>query len=165
MSARSRRNAGTSGVPRMRMAWAGRSAPRASSRSRLEGWQTMRAFHPWSSSHRASPRMRISCPPRPREASVCKISGRVSAVTPCQYKLTAPRPSGCSDIVRGTDPGVADHKPWRAIFRLLERDERIFAVLLAVVMVGGLATLGLVRLRPRYEVQSYEWIVFWFAAY
>jgi signal transduction histidine kinase len=51
------------------------------------------------------------------------------------------------------------------MYRLLERDERVFAVLLAVVMVGGLATLGLVRLRPRYQIQSYEWIVFWFAAY
>ncbi|HMH54455.1 MAG TPA: ATP-binding protein [Candidatus Acidoferrum sp.] len=56
-------------------------------------------------------------------------------------------------------------KPWRAMFRLLERDERLFAVLLAVVMVGGLATLGLVRLRPRYQIQSYDWIVFWFAMY
>jgi signal transduction histidine kinase len=51
------------------------------------------------------------------------------------------------------------------MFRLLERDERLFAVLLAVVMVGGLATLGLVRLRPRYQIQSYDWIVFWFAMY
>jgi signal transduction histidine kinase len=59
---------------------------------------------------------------------------------------------------------VADRKPWRAIFRLLERDERIFAVLLAVVMVGGLATLGLVRLRPRYQIDLYS-LVFWFAAY
>jgi signal transduction histidine kinase len=56
-------------------------------------------------------------------------------------------------------------RPWRAILRLLERDERFFAVLLAVVMIGGLATLGLVRLRPRYEIRSYDWIVFWFAAY
>jgi len=60
---------------------------------------------------------------------------------------------------------VTGSKPWRAIFRLLERDERFFAVLLAVVMVGGLSTLGLVRLRPRYQIQSYDWIVFWFAAY
>lgn len=60
---------------------------------------------------------------------------------------------------------MTDRRPWRAIFRLLERDERLFAVLLAVVMVGGLATLGLVRLRPRFQIQSYEWIVFWFAAY
>ena len=42
-----------------------------------------------------------------------------------------------------------ERRPWPAIFRLLERDERVFAVLLAVVMVGGLATLGLVPLRPR----------------
>jgi len=59
---------------------------------------------------------------------------------------------------------VTERKPWRAIFRLLERDERVFAVLLAVVMVGGLATLGLVRLRPRHEIDLYS-IVFWFAAY
>jgi signal transduction histidine kinase len=59
---------------------------------------------------------------------------------------------------------VTDRKPWRAIFRLLERDERIFAVLLAVVMVGGLATLGLVRLRPRYQIDLYS-LTLWFAAY
>ena len=59
---------------------------------------------------------------------------------------------------------MTDRKPWRAIFRLLERDERVFAVLLAVVMVGGLATLGLVRLRPRYQIDLYS-LVFWFAAY
>ena len=60
---------------------------------------------------------------------------------------------------------VTASRPWRAMFRLLERDERLFAVLLAIAMVGGLATLGLVRLRPRYQIQSYDWIVFWFAAY
>ncbi len=59
---------------------------------------------------------------------------------------------------------MIDRKPWRTIFRLLERDERVFAVLLAVVMVGGLATLGLVRLRPRYQIDLYS-LVFWFAAY
>ncbi|OGK87404.1 MAG: hypothetical protein A2W08_07740 [Candidatus Rokubacteria bacterium RBG_16_73_20] len=57
-----------------------------------------------------------------------------------------------------------ERKPWPAIFRLLERDERVFAVLLAVVMVGGLATLGLVPLRPRQRVDIYS-LVFWFAAY
>ncbi len=55
-------------------------------------------------------------------------------------------------------------KPWAAVFRLLERDERVFAVLLAVVMVGGLATLGLVPLRPRRYVDIYS-LVMWFAAY
>ena len=55
-------------------------------------------------------------------------------------------------------------KRWHAIFRLLERDERVFAVLLAVVMVGGLATLGLVPLRPRHRIDLY-WVVFWFAVY
>ena len=34
-----------------------------------------------------------------------------------------------------------ERKPWQAVFRLLERDERVFAVLLAVAMVGGLATI------------------------
>jgi signal transduction histidine kinase len=55
-------------------------------------------------------------------------------------------------------------KPWTAVVRLLEGDERVFAVLLAVVMVGGLATLGLVPLRPRHRVDIYSLVV-WFAAY
>jgi signal transduction histidine kinase len=55
-------------------------------------------------------------------------------------------------------------KPGDAILRLLERDERVFAVLLAVVMVGGLATLGLVPLRARHSVDIYS-LVLWFAAY
>ena len=52
--------------------------------------------------------------------------------------------------------------------RLLARDERIFAVLLALVMVGGLATLGLVSLRgagqslARNRVDVYS-LVIWFA--
>jgi signal transduction histidine kinase len=57
-----------------------------------------------------------------------------------------------------------DRKPWHAIFRLLERDERVFAVLLAVAMVGGLATLGLVPLRPRHRIDLYA-LVLWFALY
>jgi signal transduction histidine kinase len=56
---------------------------------------------------------------------------------------------------------VTERKPWRA---LLERDERAFAVLLAVVMVGGLATLGLAPLRPRYRLDVYS-LVQWFALY
>jgi signal transduction histidine kinase len=59
---------------------------------------------------------------------------------------------------------TATREPWRAILRLLERDERIFAVLLAVVMVGGLATLGLVPLRPRHQIDLPS-LVGWFAAY
>jgi len=54
-------------------------------------------------------------------------------------------------------------RTWTAIVRLLERDERVFAFLLAVVMVGGLATLGL-ALRPRYRVDLPS-LVFWFAMY
>jgi signal transduction histidine kinase len=65
-------------------------------------------------------------------------------------------------------PGVFDalgpRRPWGAIVRLLARDERMFAVLLAGVMVGGLATLGLAPLRARYLVDVYS-LVLWFAAY
>jgi signal transduction histidine kinase len=59
---------------------------------------------------------------------------------------------------------TAERKPWHAIFRLLERDERVFAVLLAAAMVGGLATLGLIPLRPRQELDLYSLVV-WFALY
>jgi signal transduction histidine kinase len=55
-------------------------------------------------------------------------------------------------------------RPWSAVVRLLERDERVFAFLLAVVMVGGLATLGLAPLRPRYRFDLFS-LVLWFAAY
>jgi signal transduction histidine kinase len=59
----------------------------------------------------------------------------------------------------------AERKPWHASVRLLERDERVFAVLLAVVMVGGLAALGFFPLRPRYSDIDLKWLVFCFAAY
>jgi signal transduction histidine kinase len=59
---------------------------------------------------------------------------------------------------------VAERKAWHAVLRLLERDERVFAVLLAVAMVGGLATLGLVPLRPREAIDLYS-LVLWFGAY
>jgi len=55
-------------------------------------------------------------------------------------------------------------RPWASAVRLLERDERLFAFLLAVVMVGGLATLGLAPLRPRYQFDILS-LVLWFAAY
>jgi len=55
-------------------------------------------------------------------------------------------------------------RPWANVLRLLERDERLFAVLLAVVMVGGLATLGLYPLRPRHRVDVYS-LVIWFGLY
>jgi signal transduction histidine kinase len=58
----------------------------------------------------------------------------------------------------------AGRKPWPAVFRILERDERVFTVLLAVAMVGGLAALGLVPLRPRYRIDLFA-LVFWFTAY
>lgn len=59
---------------------------------------------------------------------------------------------------------ASERKPWHAVFRLLERDERVFAVLLAVVMVGGLATLGLFPLRPRHQINLHS-LVLWFALY
>jgi signal transduction histidine kinase len=59
---------------------------------------------------------------------------------------------------------TAERKPWHAVLGLLERDERVFAVLLAVAMVGGLATLGLVPLRPRQRIDLYS-LVIWFALY
>ena len=59
---------------------------------------------------------------------------------------------------------TGERKPWHAIFRLLERDERVFAVLLAIAMVGGLATLGLIPLRPREQIDFFS-LVFWFALY
>src|SRR5919201_862570 len=59
---------------------------------------------------------------------------------------------------------TAERKPWHAIFRLLERDERVFAVLLAVAMVSGLATLGFVPLRPRERIDLFSLVV-WFALY
>src|ERR687887_1737234 len=59
---------------------------------------------------------------------------------------------------------MAERKPWHAIFRLLERDERVFSVLLAVAMVSGLATLGFVPLRPRERIDLVSLVV-WFALY
>ena len=59
---------------------------------------------------------------------------------------------------------TGERKPWHAIFRLLERDERVFAVLLAVAMVAGLATLGLVPLRPRQQIDLQS-LVLWFTLY
>ena len=55
-------------------------------------------------------------------------------------------------------------RPWNAVLRLLERDERVFAVLLAVVMVGGLATLGLAPIRARHRVDIYS-LLLWFGLY
>jgi signal transduction histidine kinase len=54
-------------------------------------------------------------------------------------------------------------KPPNVIFRLLERDERVFALLLAVVMVGALILVG-VSIRQRYEIDLTE-LVIWFAVY
>ena len=59
---------------------------------------------------------------------------------------------------------TGERKPWHAVFRLLERDERVFAGLLAVAMVAGLATLGLVPLRPRQQIDLSS-LVLWFTLY
>jgi signal transduction histidine kinase len=73
---------------------------------------------------------------------------------------------GPNAIVGEEMPATAvERKPWHASFRLLERDERVFAVLLAVVMVGGLTALGLFPLRPRYRDLDLKWLVVCFAAY
>ncbi|HET7875102.1 MAG TPA: ATP-binding protein [Methylomirabilota bacterium] len=54
-------------------------------------------------------------------------------------------------------------RPWTPLFRMLERDERVFAVLLAVVMVGGLFMVGL-TIGRRYEIDLLP-LVLWYAAY
>ena len=66
--------------------------------------------------------------------------------------------SGRADMV------TPARRSWDAILRLLERDERVFAVLLAFVLVGGLATLGLDPFQPSRQVNIYALVV-WFAAY
>jgi len=58
---------------------------------------------------------------------------------------------------------IRARRTWAAVVRLLERDERLFAFLLAVVMVGGLSSLGL-ALRPRHRIDLPS-LVFWFAMY
>src|SRR6266478_2758133 len=81
----------------------------------------------------------------------------------------APRPAALigPNAIVGVEMAViaVERKPWHASFRLLERDERVFAVLLAVVMVGGLAALGFFPLARRYRDIDLYWLVFCFAAY
>ena len=68
-------------------------------------------------------------------------------------------------MTRGSPVAVSlTRRPWDVLVRLLERDERVIAFLLAVVMVAGLAALGLAPLRPRFRIDMYS-LVFWFAAY
>src|SRR6266851_7191226 len=68
---------------------------------------------------------------------------------------------GCCDTLRPM--AIPARRTWAAVVRLLERDERLFAFLLAVVMVGGLSSLGL-ALRPRHRIDLPS-LVFWFAMY
>src|SRR5437773_9141244 len=126
---------------------------------------------PCSASRRASG-SRTSSPTRSR--ACCATSTGLSAGSRSWPSRPSRRGScsapiaeaaGRSAIVGGRRRVTStERKPWHAIFRLLERDERVFAVLLAVVMVGGLATLGLVPLGPRHAIDLYS-LVFWFAAY
>ena len=58
---------------------------------------------------------------------------------------------------------IASSRSRNPVFRLLEREERVFALLLAVVMVGTLFMAGLI-VRPRYELALTP-LVAWFAAY
>src|SRR6266496_6549023 len=78
-----------------------------------------------------------------------------------RVKRAAARGAGWDTLPAMATPA---RRTWTAVVRLLERDERVFAFLLAVVMVGGLATLGLVPLRPRYRIDLPS-LVFWFAMY
>ena len=56
-------------------------------------------------------------------------------------------------------------RPWDAILRLLERDERVFAVLLAFVMVGGLVDARSGPVPARVTGSTIYSLVLWFAAY
>src|SRR5262249_59772296 len=67
-------------------------------------------------------------------------------------------------IVASARMTSAERKPLTVIFRLLEHDERVFAVLLAVGMIVGLATLGLDPFTPPHQIDLYRLVV-WFAAY
>ena len=77
-----------------------------------------------------------------------------------------PTLSGIGVLLASGGAADATDPPRRrsAVERLFERDERLFAFLLAVVMVGGLATLGLAPLRPRFRIDVYS-VVLWFALY
>lgn len=59
--------------------------------------------------------------------------------------------------------GIEAARPRNPLFRILEREERVFALLLAVVMVGTLFMAGLI-VRPRYGIELTQ-LVMWFAAY
>jgi hypothetical protein len=58
--------------------------------------------------------------------------------------------------------GIEAARPRNPLFRILEREERVFALLLAVVMVGTLFMAGLI-VRPRYGIELTQ-LVMWFAA-
>src|SRR5438445_591542 len=72
---RSAATAARSQAPRMRTASAGTLARSASASSRAPGCAATSARRPWAASQRDSARMRISCPPNPSDASVCRTTG------------------------------------------------------------------------------------------
>src|SRR5215510_11398460 len=82
MSRRRRKSAPTSAAPRIRIDSTGTEAARASRSSRLSGWHAMSAFQPWPISQRVSARVRISCPPRPSDDSVCRRVGMAADYRP-----------------------------------------------------------------------------------
>src|SRR5215470_4378549 len=75
-------------------------------------------------------------------------------------KRAAGAGGGCDTLRPMANPA---RRTWGSVVRLFERDERLFAFLLAVVMIGGLSALGL-ALRPRHRIDLPS-LVFWFAMY
>src|SRR2546422_6238113 len=165
------------------------SSPPASCTSRFRASSPPTPARPWSAYRSASASPTSSPTGCTTSSPTCtgRSAGRYwssSSWRPCGSAST-PGGAGCGSSGRrrpratprrrpGEQPAcysrrqivvtTGERKPWHAIFRLLERDERVFAVLLAVAMVGGLATLGLVPLRPRQSIDLYS-LVIWFALY
>src|SRR5262249_50310380 len=75
-------------------------------------------------------------------------------------KRAAGAGGGCDTLRPMANPA---RRTWGTVVRLFERDERLFAFLLAVVMIGGLSVLGL-ALRPRHRIDLPS-LGFWFAMY
>src|SRR5882724_10717473 len=107
---------------------------------------------------RRAPRGALGGPRRPRHR---RGVGHARGAAPRPAALIGP------NAIVGVEMTViaVERKPWHASFRLLERDDRVFAVLLAVVMVGGLVALGFFPLARRYRDIDLYWLVFCFAAY
>src|SRR6266478_561672 len=94
----------------------------------------------------------MALPRKPMRATVPGGRARV--------KWAAVAGGGCDTLRPMANPA---RRTWGTVVRLFERDERLFAFLLAVVMIGGLSVLGL-ALRPRHRIDLPS-LVFWFAMY